>query len=140
VIYVSLSNRCLTLRWNCPRRDRCETKHDHEESDLGFWDSELDEISFGDRWWLRISELQRALKIEEAQAMEILADVPVSSKLEAVSSSTKCDEIEAFGLALKDMLEEHRGTVSRKSEAPLSRPVVRYKKRHRLDPEVTRSI
>lgn len=108
--------------------------HNHDEEYITFWDSELDERSFGDRWWLQILELKSTLEIGEAEAMEILADVRVSSELKAVSDSTQRDDIEAFSFALKEMLDEHREATAHASEAALSKTVVTCKKRHRMGP------
>jgi len=109
--------------------------HDNDEEYVTFWDSELDERSFGDRRYLQVSELMLTLRIEEAEAIQIFDEVRVSSDRPAGSDSTQRDDIEKFSFALKEMLDEHRAAAAHASGVALSKPVVTYMKRHRIAPE-----
>lgn len=113
--------------------------HDNDQVYVTFWDSELDEWSFGERRYLQVSELMLTLRIGEAEAKQILDEVRVSSDRIVGSDSTQSDDIEEFSFALKEMLDEYRKAAAQASEVALSKPVVTYKKRHRIAPEGARS-
>jgi hypothetical protein len=80
---------------------------------------------------MQASELMHTLRIGEAEALKILDEVAVSSEQAGVTNSTERDDIEEFSFALKEMLDEHREAVHASDGAP-SKPVVSFKKRHRI--------
>ncbi|MDP9651858.1 hypothetical protein [Paraburkholderia caledonica] len=76
-----------------------------------------------------------ALKIGEEEALELLAKVPVSSQRVAMSETIERDEIHGFSFALQEMLDEHR-EATHALDTPPAKPVVIYKKRRRMVPDV----
>lgn len=100
-----------------------------------FWDSELDERTFEERRYMQATALMRALKIGKREAVKILDDVVVSNQRVAMSNLTDRDEIQEFSFALQEMLDEHR-EAARALDAMLAKPVVTYKKRYRIVPDV----
>ncbi|MET3551961.1 hypothetical protein ABIC50_001884 [Burkholderia sp. 567] len=77
----------------------------------------------------------QALQIGESEATKVLDDLLVSSQHGGTSTSTKRDQIQGFGFALQEMLDEHLESPHALNAAP-AKPVVTYKKRHRMTPDV----
>jgi len=101
-----------------------------------FWDSELDERTFEERRYMQTTALMSALRIGEREAVKVLDAVPVSRHRAATSDfPIERDEIQEFSLALKEMLDEHREAAHALDATP-AKPVVAYKKRHRMVPDV----
>ncbi|NRE46381.1 hypothetical protein [Burkholderia pseudomallei] len=96
-----------------------------------FCDSELDERTFEERRYMQTTALTSALQIGVMDAVKILDEVLVSSRREAMSDSPERNEIQDFGFALQEALDEHRESPHALNAAP-AKPVVTYKKRHRM--------
>lgn len=103
-----------------------------------FWDSELDERTFEERRYMQATALMQALQIGESEATKVLDDVLVSGQQGGTSTLTKRDQIQDFGFALQEMLDEHLESPPALNAAP-AKPVVTYKKRHRMTPDVVPS-
>lgn len=109
--------------------------HGGDHAYVTFWDSELDERTFEERRYMQTTALMSALQIGEREAVKILDEVLVSSQRATMSDSTERDKIQEFSFALREMLDEHREAAHALDVAP-AKPVVTYKKRHRMVPDV----
>lgn len=109
--------------------------HGGDQAYVTFWDSELDGRTFEERRYMQTTALMSALKIGERESIKLLDEVLVSSHRVAMSDAAERDEIREFGLALREMLDVHRETVRALDTAP-AKPVVSYKKRRRMAPDV----
>lgn len=113
----------------------CRACYDGDHAYVTFWDSELDKRTYEERRYMQTTALMSALQIEEREAVKILDEVLVSSQFGAASRSTERNEIQEFSLALQGMLNEVPET-EHKLDALPSKPVVTYKKRHRMVADV----
>ncbi|HDR8952282.1 hypothetical protein [Burkholderia vietnamiensis] len=102
-----------------------------------FWDSELDERTFEERRYMQATALMQALQIGESEATKVLDDVLVSSHHGGTSTSTKRDQIQEYVFALQDKLDERREAPHAPDAAP-AKPVVTFKRRHKMVPDVLR--
>ncbi|HDR9009718.1 TPA: hypothetical protein QDB08_002688 [Burkholderia vietnamiensis] len=112
--------------------------HSGAHAYVTFWDSGLDKRTFEERRYMQTTALMSALQIGAREAVKILDEVLVSSQREAMSDLTERNGIQEFGFALQEVLDEHRESPHALNVAP-ARPVVTYKKRHRMPPDVVPS-
>jgi|GEM_PF-3834459 len=113
--------------------------HGGDHAYLTFWDSELDERTYGERRYMQATALTNTLQIVEMDAVKILDEVQVSSRSVAASNLTERDEIREFSLPLQSILNEVPET-EYILDAPPAKPVVTYKKRRRMVADVVRSM
>lgn len=111
--------------------------HGGDHAYVTFWDSELDEKAFEERRYMQTTALMSALQIGEREVVKILDEVVVSDLRAAMPDLTERDEIKEFSCALQEMLDEHR-EAAHGWDAASAKPVVTYKKRHRMVPDGVR--
>ncbi|WGS45196.1 hypothetical protein LFL97_20840 [Burkholderia sp. JSH-S8] len=109
--------------------------HGGRHAYLTFWDSELDERTFEERRYMQATALTSTLQIGEREAFKILDEVLVSSRHANMSNSTGRKEIQEFGLARREILDEHP-EVARRPNAARANPDAAYEKGHRLVADV----